>query len=58
MHEGDCKSCIHLWEPTSGATWNVDATPFTGHTASVEDIQVHDLLLNPIKLTPLNFSIL
>ncbi|KAL9377863.1 hypothetical protein Peur_029198 [Populus x canadensis] len=36
---GDCKSCIHLWEPTSGATWNVDATPFTGHTASVEDIQ-------------------
>jgi hypothetical protein len=58
MHEGDCKSCIHLWEPTSGATWNVDATPFTGHTASVEDIQVRDLLLNPIKLTPLNFSIL
>nr|TKR79364.1 glutamate-rich WD repeat-containing protein 1-like isoform X1 [Populus alba] len=26
-------------EPTSGATWNVDATPFTGHTASVEDLQ-------------------
>jgi hypothetical protein len=58
MYEGDCKSCIHLWEPTSGATWNVDATPFTGHTASVEDIQVRDLLLNPIKLTPLKFSIL
>ncbi|KAF9678879.1 hypothetical protein SADUNF_Sadunf07G0082100 [Salix dunnii] len=36
---GDCKSCIRLWEPTSGATWNVDATPFTGHTASVEDLQ-------------------
>ncbi|KAI9394294.1 hypothetical protein POPTR_005G074400v4 [Populus trichocarpa] len=36
---GDCKNCIHLWEPTSGATWNVDATPFTGHTASVEDLQ-------------------
>uniref|UniRef100_A0A6N2MTI8 Histone-binding protein RBBP4-like N-terminal domain-containing protein n=1 Tax=Salix viminalis TaxID=40686 RepID=A0A6N2MTI8_SALVM len=37
---GDCKSCIRLWEPTSGATWNVDATPFTGHTASVEDLQL------------------
>ncbi|XP_068644117.1 protein HEAT STRESS TOLERANT DWD 1-like [Aristolochia californica] len=35
---GDCKSCIHLWEPTSG-TWNVDANPFKGHTASVEDLQ-------------------
>ncbi|KAJ6918767.1 hypothetical protein NC651_012890 [Populus alba x Populus x berolinensis] len=39
MFKGDCKNCIHLWEPTSGATWNVDATPFTGHTASVEDLQ-------------------
>ncbi|KAF9681873.1 hypothetical protein SADUNF_Sadunf05G0048200 [Salix dunnii] len=36
---GDCKNCIHLWEPTSGAAWNVDATPFTGHTDSVEDLQ-------------------
>ncbi|KAF7806717.1 glutamate-rich WD repeat-containing protein 1 [Senna tora] len=36
---GDCKNCIHLWEPTSGATWNVDKTPFVGHTASVEDLQ-------------------
>eukprot|EP00258_Populus_trichocarpa_P040364 XP_024456383.1 glutamate-rich WD repeat-containing protein 1 isoform X2 [Populus trichocarpa] len=36
---GDCKNCIHLWESASGAKWNVDATPFTGHTASVEDLQ-------------------
>ncbi|KAJ6413615.1 hypothetical protein OIU84_006420 [Salix udensis] len=36
---GDCKNCIHLWEPASDATWNVDATLFTGHTASVEDLQ-------------------
>uniref|UniRef100_A0A6N2LY00 Uncharacterized protein n=1 Tax=Salix viminalis TaxID=40686 RepID=A0A6N2LY00_SALVM len=36
---GDCKNCIHLWEPASDATWNVDATPFTGHTASIEDLQ-------------------
>ncbi|KAK9275491.1 hypothetical protein L1049_022758 [Liquidambar formosana] len=36
---GDCKNCIHLWEPTSDATWNVDTTPFVGHAASVEDLQ-------------------
>ncbi|KAI4344503.1 hypothetical protein L6164_011722 [Bauhinia variegata] len=36
---GDCKNCIYLWEPTSGATWNVDNTPFLGHSASVEDLQ-------------------
>lgn len=36
---GDCKSCIHLWEPSSGATWNVDSNPFVGHIASVEDLQ-------------------
>ncbi|KAK4754001.1 hypothetical protein SAY87_002105 [Trapa incisa] len=36
---GDCKSCIHLWEPASGSTWNVDSTPFRGHSASVEDLQ-------------------
>ncbi|XP_049371001.1 protein HEAT STRESS TOLERANT DWD 1-like [Solanum verrucosum] len=35
---GDCKNCIYLWEPTSG-TWNIDANPFIGHTASVEDLQ-------------------
>lgn len=37
---GDCKNCIHLWEPASGSTWNVDSTPFLGHSASVEDLQV------------------
>ncbi|MED6175051.1 hemolysin III domain membrane protein [Stylosanthes scabra] len=36
---GDCKNSIYLWEPTSAATWNVDNTPFVGHTASVEDLQ-------------------
>ncbi|WJX53032.1 hemolysin III domain membrane protein [Trifolium repens] len=36
---GDCNNKIYLWEPTSAATWNVDTTPFTGHTASVEDLQ-------------------
>ncbi|KAK6944829.1 WD40 repeat [Dillenia turbinata] len=36
---GDCKNCIHLWELISGGTWNVDATPFLGHSASVEDLQ-------------------
>ncbi|KAI6679616.1 hypothetical protein NL676_033497 [Syzygium grande] len=36
---GDCRNCIHLWEPTSSSTWNVDSTPFIGHAASVEDLQ-------------------
>ncbi|WJX44596.1 hemolysin III domain membrane protein [Trifolium repens] len=36
---GDCNNNIYLWEPTSAATWNVEKTPFTGHTASVEDLQ-------------------
>ncbi|KAH9762924.1 WD REPEATS REGION domain-containing protein [Citrus sinensis] len=36
---GDCNSCIHLWEPASDATWNVDPNPFIGHAASVEDLQ-------------------
>jgi ribosome assembly protein RRB1 len=40
MFEGDCNNNIYLWEPTSAATWNVEKTPFTGHTASVEDLQV------------------
>ncbi|XP_071721478.1 protein HEAT STRESS TOLERANT DWD 1-like [Rutidosis leptorrhynchoides] len=36
---GDCKNSIHLWEPASDSTWNVDGKPFVGHTASVEDLQ-------------------
>uniref|UniRef100_A0A3Q7GFE1 Uncharacterized protein n=1 Tax=Solanum lycopersicum TaxID=4081 RepID=A0A3Q7GFE1_SOLLC len=35
---GDCKNSIHLWEPTSDTTWNVE-DPFIGHSASVEDLQ-------------------
>lgn len=36
---GDCKNSIHLWEPASDSTWNIDSTPFVGHTASVEDLE-------------------
>uniref|UniRef100_A0A0A0LZE0 Histone-binding protein RBBP4-like N-terminal domain-containing protein n=1 Tax=Cucumis sativus TaxID=3659 RepID=A0A0A0LZE0_CUCSA len=36
---GDCKSFIHLWEPSSATSWNVDTAPFVGHSASVEDLQ-------------------
>ncbi|XP_031107406.1 glutamate-rich WD repeat-containing protein 1 [Ipomoea triloba] len=36
---GDCKNAIHLWEPASETTWNVDSKPFVGHIASVEDLQ-------------------
>ncbi|KAI0498228.1 hypothetical protein KFK09_021469 [Dendrobium nobile] len=35
---GDCNRCIHLWEP-SNDSWIVDANPFVGHQASVEDLQ-------------------
>ncbi|AQK95084.1 Transducin family protein / WD-40 repeat family protein [Zea mays] len=38
VFSGDCNKCIHLWEPTSN-NWNVDANPFVGHSASVEDLQ-------------------
>lgn len=41
--QGDCNSSIHLWEP-SAETWNVDSSPFVGHAASVEDLQVGFLL--------------
>ncbi|KAL2533210.1 Transducin family protein/WD-40 repeat family protein [Abeliophyllum distichum] len=36
---GDCKNNIHLWEPASGSTWNIDSNPFVGHAASIEDLQ-------------------
>ncbi|PWA62980.1 glutamate-rich WD repeat-containing protein 1 [Artemisia annua] len=36
---GDCMNAIHLWEPASDSTWNVDNKPFVGHTKSVEDLQ-------------------
>ncbi|GFP98882.1 glutamate-rich WD repeat-containing protein 1 [Phtheirospermum japonicum] len=32
---GDCKNCIHLSEPASNSSWNIDPNPFIGHTASV-----------------------
>lgn len=37
---GDCKNMIHLWEPTPAGKWVVEKTPYSGHTASVEDLQV------------------
>ncbi|KAK6118234.1 hypothetical protein DH2020_048020 [Rehmannia glutinosa] len=43
---GDCKNCIHLWEPASDSTWNIDTNPFVGHTASVEDLQVYFAILS------------
>lgn len=47
--KGDCKNYIHFWEPTSDASWKVDTTPFIGHTASVEDLQVcFELLMQQI----------
>ncbi|XP_064594876.1 glutamate-rich WD repeat-containing protein 1-like [Liolophura sinensis] len=36
---GDCKKNIHLWSPEEGGCWKVDQRPYTGHSASVEDIQ-------------------
>ena len=64
MFEGDCKNCIHLWEPSSGGTWNVDMNPFVGHTASVEDLQVcilfkrrHTILDRGICLYPQALSL-
>lgn len=45
VFSGDCKNCIHFWEPTSDSTWNVDPTPFVGHSASVEDLQVHNCVV-------------
>nr|GEX46531.1 hypothetical protein [Tanacetum cinerariifolium] len=36
---GDCRKAIHLWEPASDLTWNVDNKAFVGHTKSVEDLQ-------------------
>ena len=36
---GDCRHNIHLWQPQSAGSWNVDQRPYAAHTASVEDIQ-------------------
>lgn len=36
---GDCNKNIHLWFAQDGGSWRVDQRPYTGHTASVEDIQ-------------------
>jgi WD40 repeat protein len=35
---GDCSKNIHIWKPNE-TEWTVDQRPYTGHTASVEDIQ-------------------
>jgi len=36
---GDCRKYIHLWEMTGAGTWAVGGQQYTGHTASVEDLQ-------------------
>ena len=35
---GDCASGIHVWSAGQAGSWAVDAEPYAGHTASVEDI--------------------
>ena len=49
-------SMIHLWEPASGS-WTVDPIPLTGHTASVEDLQVGLLLFAAAKLCVLTVTV-
>lgn len=44
VNAGDCNKCIHFWEPTS-SNWSVDAEPFVGHSASVEDLQVCHIMM-------------
>ena len=42
LASGDCAGAIHIWNPSSTAgasSWQVDATAYTGHAGSVEDIQ-------------------
>jgi len=34
---GDCNGFVYFWEPIE-SDWNVDKVPFSGHSASVEDI--------------------
>lgn len=36
---GDCKSAIHLWEPTPEGKWVVEKNPFHGQVSSIEDLQ-------------------
>ena len=40
---GDCNGGVHLWEPKEGGGWALEANSngggFTGHQASVEDLQ-------------------
>ncbi|RXG69898.1 Glutamate-rich WD repeat-containing protein 1 [Armadillidium vulgare] len=36
---GDCSKFIFVWQPLEGGLWSVSKSPYTAHTASVEDIQ-------------------
>jgi len=39
LASGDCKKNIHVWKPAQGAVWQINSTPYTSHTKSVEDIR-------------------
>jgi len=36
---GDCAAKVHVWRAAPGGSWAVDAEPYVGHTASVEDLE-------------------
>ena len=38
LASGDNAGAIHVWDRQADGAWNVNATPCTAHTNSVEDI--------------------
>jgi len=39
LASGDCSRNIHVWQPSEGGIWNINAAPYNSHTKSVEDIR-------------------